>query len=154
MPRPGGRDNRRQEGNVLVGRDGNADRRAPQGRDQRPQSGWTRPEARPHTSQNFDRNRPNPGRSLGAPTRGAERGRDFGRVTGRSYGGGMTGRGSPGGGFGNYGRGSPGGGSLRSAPSIGGGARMGGGFGGGGFHGGGGGGRGGGGRGGGGGSRR
>jgi hypothetical protein len=137
VPRTGGRDNRRQEGNVIVGRDRNADRRAPQVSEQRPRSGWTRSEARPQTSPNFDRNRSNPGRAYGAPTRGVERGRDFGRVTGGYSGRGIRSQGSPGGGFGSFGRGSAGGGSFRSAPSYGGGRSMGGRSGGGGFYGGG-----------------
>ena len=131
------RNNRRQENNVFSGREGNANRRAQQSGEQRSQSGWIRPDARPQTSQNPGRYRSSPGQVYSPPVRGTERGHDFGRVSTGYSGGGFPGRGAPGGGFGSYGRGPSGGSSFRSTPSFGGGTPMTRGSGGGGFHGGG-----------------
>jgi hypothetical protein len=137
LPRTVDRNNRRQVNSVFSGREGDANRRVQQGREQRTQSGWIRPDARPQTSQNSGQYRSSPGQVYGAPMRGSERGRDFGRVSGGYSGGGFPGRGAPGGGFGSYGRGPSGGGSFRSTPSFGGGTPMARGSGGGGFYGGG-----------------
>ena len=137
VPRTSDRDNRRQESKVFSGRDGNANLRVQQGGEQRSQSGPTRPGIRPQPPENSDRYRSSPGRVYGAPMRGTERGSDSGRVTGGYSGRGTGGQGSRGGGFGSFGRGSPSGGSFRSAPRLGGGTPMSGGFRGGGSRGGG-----------------
>jgi hypothetical protein len=123
------RDNfRRQENNRYAGRDGDFYRRTPQGWEQRNRGGWTRPQWTPQTRQNFERYRSGVGRDFSVRRGGLERGRDFGRVTGGFPGRGISGGGSPRGGFGSYGRMSPGGSGFRSAPGFSGRAPMGSGF--------------------------
>jgi hypothetical protein len=116
---PSARANTRQQGNnIFAGRDGNVYRKTPQGWEQRTQGGWTRPDARSQTSQNFQRQRSGLDRDYSARTRGSERTRDSGRVY-RGSGAGNPGRGGSG-------YGSPGGSSYRGGSGYSGGTPMGG----------------------------
>jgi hypothetical protein len=136
---PDGSSSRRAQNDVFAGKDGNVYRRTPQGWEQRTRSGWSRPEATNQGPRNFEQSRPSLDRDFSARVRGAERARDFGRVTG-GIGGGFSGgnpsRGSPRVGSGSYGSVLSGGHTSQIMPGFGGGTSMGGGFRGGGYQGG------------------
>jgi hypothetical protein len=78
-----------RQNDVFAGKDGNVYRKTDKGGwEQRDKSGWSKPESKPQTRDNFERNRSNLERDYSARQRGAERTQNFERSAGGSYGGG------------------------------------------------------------------